>query len=422
MSETTAITVEKEIAKCSKCGKCRSVCPVFIETRSEGMVARGRISLAEALLSGEMRDTAKMRRYLWGCLKCLRCVDACPSGVRFDKIISEARRRVGSRVGMPWFARTAMRLMLPRRWLFDIAVKSAALWEKILPLHREGRIRHLPMLFGDHRSMPELAKKSVLKSFADYYGDENAKRKVALFVGCLGNYAYPEVVTAEIAVLNATGAGVYVPKGQVCCGAAASSLGDEKLLARLERLNEEAFAGLGIEAIIVGCASGGATLKGEYPAITGRENPLGAPVEDFSEYVAKHSEKIKGRFGGQVSWHDPCHLKFVQKVTAPPRELLGKVADYREIEGADYCCGMGGVFSAFFPDISAQIGTRKTDAIRAGGAEVMATGCSGCILQLRDRLAAAGADVKVMHVAEVLAEALEEDSGKDKPGGEESIA
>jgi len=57
-------SVAKEIAKCSKCGKCRSVCPVFIETGNEGMVARGRIALAEALLEGEIPDTAKMRRYL----------------------------------------------------------------------------------------------------------------------------------------------------------------------------------------------------------------------------------------------------------------------------------------------------------------------------------------------------------------------
>jgi len=40
---------KKEIAKCAKCGKCRSVCPVFLETGDETRVARGRISLAEAI-------------------------------------------------------------------------------------------------------------------------------------------------------------------------------------------------------------------------------------------------------------------------------------------------------------------------------------------------------------------------------------
>ena len=37
----------------------------------------------------------------------------------------------------------------------------------------------------------------------------------------------------------------------------------------------------------------------------------------------------------------------------------------------------------------------------------MATGCAGCMLQLRDRLAAKGSGVRVMHIAEVIAAAIE---------------
>ena len=399
-------SIEKEIAKCSKCGKCRSVCPVFLETKFEGMVARGRISLAEALLSGDIRNTAKLRRYLWGCLKCLRCADACPSAVKFDRIISHVRAKLGRRVGMPWFARLAMRMMLTRRWLFNIAVRAAALGQKILPLHRTGKIRHLPMIFGDNRGMPELASKTVLKSFEDYYGSPGAKRKVALFVGCLMNYAYPEIARAMIDVLNALGVGVYVPKGQLCCGAAPSSLGDEKLLKRLAGANAAAFAGLPVEAIVVGCASGGATLKFDYPTVTGKELPLGVPVVDFSEYVARDIERVGGRFEGRVAWHDPCHLRFVQKIHREPRALLAKVSDLRDYEGADYCCGMGGVFSAFFPDLSLKISARKTAAVARAGPDALVTGCAGCILQLRERLTAEGRDVPVMHIAEVLRAAI----------------
>ena len=413
----TSQKVAKEIARCSKCGKCRSVCPVFIETKTEGMVARGRISLAEALLAGQVESSAKMRRYLWGCLKCLRCADACPASVDFGAIIGEVRRLLGKRVGLPWFARFSMRVMLTRRWLYDLAVRAAALGQKVLPKRRVGKIRHLPLMFGDERGMPELARESVLNSFADYYGPGDAERRVALFLGCLVNYAYPEIAAAMIRVLNATGAGVYVPKGQVCCGAPAASLGDDDLVRVLAERNQAAFAGLPIEAIIVGCASGGATLKKDYPTVTGGTNPLGAPVFDFSEYVARHLDRLGGRFEGRVVWHDPCHLKFVQKITREPREILSHLGDYRDFEGADYCCGMGGVFSAFFPDLSIKIASRKAGAIAETKADAVVTGCSGCILQLRDRLSAEGSNMRVVHIAEAIAEAIDACQGDEKEAG-----
>lgn len=407
------------------------MCPVFVEVKTEGMVARGRIALAEALLRGDMADTAKMRQYLYGCLKCLRCADGCPSAVRFDLIISAARAKLGKRVGLPWFAGLSMRLVTPRRRLFDLSVKAVSAFQKVLPRRAQGKVRHLPMMFFDGRNIPEVARRSVLNSFADYYGSKDAQRKVALFLGCLVNYAYPEVAEAMIKVLTHLGFGVYVPKGQGCCGTPAMSLGDEALARRLAEANAVAFRGLGVEAIICGCASGGATLKKEYPALladagdgcatatdgktkagdacvapTGDRMPLGAQVYDFSEFVAPLIKDMPRR-AIAISWHDPCHLKFVQKIDRQPREILKKVADYKEFEGADYCCGMGGVFSAFFPELSARIAARKTDALK-NAADTLATGCAGCMMQLRDRVTAAGGKTEVVHIAQIIAKAIEE--------------
>ena len=207
-----------------------------------------------------------------------------------------------------------------------------------------------------------------------------------------------------IAVLNHYGVGVYVPKGQVCCGTPAMSLGDEALARTLAEKNAAAFRALAVEAIVCGCASGGATLKKEYAEMLG-DDALGAPVKDFSEFVAPMvTEAAVPR--DRVSWHDPCHLKFVQKMSEPPREILRKVSEFRDIEGADYCCGMGGVFSAFFPDLSNRIAARKTAAVEKSGVGTVVTGCAGCMMQLTDRLSARGNGVRVRHIAEVLAEAL----------------
>ena len=84
--------LQAEIERCSRCGKCRSVCPVFAESLNEAMVARGRIELMRALLAGRLRPTRQLVRYLNACVKCLRCASVCPSGVEFGCIVEAVRQ------------------------------------------------------------------------------------------------------------------------------------------------------------------------------------------------------------------------------------------------------------------------------------------------------------------------------------------
>ena len=105
--------LEAEIQKCAKCGKCRSICPVFLETGSESTVARGRISLAEALRSGEIFHTELLRDYLLSCKKCLRCSSICPSGVDYDLIIQTMLDDMASHLGIWFIPRIIFRLFFP---------------------------------------------------------------------------------------------------------------------------------------------------------------------------------------------------------------------------------------------------------------------------------------------------------------------
>ena len=74
---------------------------------------------------------------------------------------------------------------------------------------------------------------------------------------------------------------------------------------------------------------------------------------------------------------------------------------------SDWCCGMGGSFNLQYYDISKGIGMKKAVQIRETGADVLATGCPACMIQISDMLSQAGADVAVRHPVELYAEALE---------------
>ena len=87
-------SIQLEVDKCTKCGKCLSVCPSYIETRDEVRVARGRIALFEAVLARRLPYTRGVAEAAQSCLACMRCAYICPNGVQFDRVITELKRRM----------------------------------------------------------------------------------------------------------------------------------------------------------------------------------------------------------------------------------------------------------------------------------------------------------------------------------------
>ncbi len=90
---------------------------------------------------------------------------------------------------------------------------------------------------------------------------------------------------------------------------------------------------------------------------------------------------------------------------AEPRNLLRSLpcAKFVEMEQAGECCGLGGTFSAYHYNISMAVNARKRDSIIESGAEIVLTGCPGCIVQISDGLRQSGLSTKVMHTLEILA-------------------
>ena len=69
------------------------------------------------------------------------------------------------------------------------------------------------------------------------------------------------------------------------------------------------------------------------------------------------------------------------------------------------CCGGAGIYSAVQPLLSRRILSRKVEAIIETGAEEAITANPGCMMQLEQGLAAAGQQIPVRHVVDILDEA-----------------
>ena len=112
--------------------------------------------------------------------------------------------------------------------------------------------------------------------------------------------------------------------------------------------------------------------------------------------------------GLKVTYHESCHLKKSLGVSKQPRELINmnKNCELVEMVEPDRCCGCGGSFTLTHYDISQQIGQKKRDSIVATGADVVATGCPACMMQLSDMLARNGDRARVRHTIELYADTL----------------
>jgi glycolate oxidase iron-sulfur subunit len=394
-----------EIDKCSKCGKCRSVCPVFTETNDECMVARGRITLAEALINDDLDYSARYLRSLKSCIRCMRCVEACPSGVDVVEIVRSMRAEAADKLGLSPVTRFVFRRVLPNRRLYNLGIRFASFAQRLLPRERHGKLRHLPLFFRGERSVPPLARRTFLERARGYEPLPGAEQRVGFFVGCLINYVYPEVGEALVRLLNRYGVDVVVPPDQVCCGAPVIAMGDQVAAETLAERNVQVFRDAEVDTILVACATGGKTLKDDYRRVLGNDSDeFCASVQDVVEFVQDLVPPTDRAGAAKVTYHDPCHLRWGQGIYREPRKILKRAAHYEEMPDAERCCGMGGTFSLFFHDISRGIAKRKMDAIATTDADVVATACPGCMLQLGEGVARCGMDRSVKHLIEILEE------------------
>ncbi|MGF1515282.1 MAG: (Fe-S)-binding protein, partial [Elainellaceae cyanobacterium] len=82
------------IDACVHCGFCLTTCPSYRVLGTEMDSPRGRIYLMDAVNEGRIDLPGTTAQHFASCLGCLACVSACPSGVRYDRLIESTRAQV----------------------------------------------------------------------------------------------------------------------------------------------------------------------------------------------------------------------------------------------------------------------------------------------------------------------------------------
>ncbi len=413
---------EGDLEQCMKCGFCTFFCPVYQEEWIESSVARGKNMMIRALLAGELDYTKEYAERLNKCTLCMACTENCPARAQIPNIIVAARADTVKARGLRFPYNFIYRWLLPRRTLFGNVVRFASWFQGIFLPKTEGTIRHLSFFLsalGKGRHIPQIAPK-FLRQMVPVVNKPptgvETKMRVGYFTGCMTDFVLPELGKHIIDFLNRNGVEVIVPREQGCCGAPVFlGAGDFDTGRRMADTNVKAFAD--VDYVISDCATCTSALKdyvkflADTPERAETYAKFADRVKDISEFLVdvlklptsayQPSAEAKGL---KVTWHDPCHLNRHLGIKDQPRQIIKSIhgIEYVDMPNADRCCGMAGTFSIYYYDLSKKIADKKIEAIKASGADIVASSCPGCEIQLIDGVIRNKMPVKVMHIIELL--------------------
>jgi len=388
----TLPVVENELVACVACGLCLPHCPTYRVTGREIASPRGRIAAMRAVQFGGAPMDAAFAAAMEECVQCRGCEAACPSGVPFGHLMEGARAALATQ------HHHRSRLRRVAEWLaYVVVLPRHGLLVALTYFLLVGQRLHLvPKRLG----LPPLSLRSIRQPLRSGGQGE----PVWLFPGCVMDAWLRDTHRAAQRVMERADARVQVPaRGADCCGALHIHAGrvDEA-----KRLALRTMASMPGDAPIVVDSAGCAAAMKDYGRLVGSDEArqFAARVRDFSEWLVGHGQPAVARTDRSVVVQDPCHLRHVQRQTAPVRDALGAAYTLLETGDEGLCCGAGGAYGVLQPELSNAIRARKVAALEAvGGAGcVVASANPGCLLHLR----AAGVDAR--HPAELLAEVLDD--------------
>jgi glycolate oxidase iron-sulfur subunit len=387
---------------CVHCGFCLPTCPTWVLWGEEMDSPRGRIYLMEALVDGEVRLSSAVSQHFDRCLGCMACMTACPSGVKYDRLIELTRAEVErreDRSGGERFLRSVVFSVFPHPRRTRLALALEPLGRR-LPLPRALRpLRDVAPPWRSAEHPPEVTPAAGQK-----------RARVGLLTGCVQRVVFGNVNAATARVLAADGYEVVAPRRQACCGALSVHAGRlEEGLERARRLIG-VFEQARVDLVVTNAAGCGSNLK-EYvhlladdPEFADRAAAFSANVRDVSELLAEGPVAERHPLPLTVAFQDSCHLLHAQRVRDAPRAVLGAVPGLELAEPAEQelCCGSAGIYNLVQPRAAADLGGRKAANVLATGAGAYASANPGCLIQVSSHLRRAGTALPTFHPVELV--------------------
>ncbi|MEW6077955.1 MAG: DUF3683 domain-containing protein [Thermodesulfobacteriota bacterium] len=417
----------EKISRCVRCGRCKTTCCVFYPDRNLFYHPRNKnlalTGIIEALLYDAQRTQTTGASFLrWlteiadHCTLCHKCRTQCPVDIDTAEI-SVLEREVLA-------ARHARKTALPTRIVLGYLSSRSEAVNRLVrravlqwggAAQRAGRRlvgnqwRRFPLLAPLYAPAPVITAGTLPATYPQPRGlyhtllltpENDITGTVFYFPGCGSERLHADIALAVIYLLLDTGRRVVLPPPYLCCGYPARANARLEENNRLELRNtiifsqiRSLFGYLEFDGCVVSC---GTCLEG-----LGRVNAAGifdSPVTDAAAFVLDGDLEVT--IPGTCFYHPPCH----DSLDGRGEELLRRLAPEGVIP-VPHCCSEAGTLTLSRPDIAAAMLDRKRTVLEPHatgftGPHRLVTNCPACLNGLsRQRL------IPPVHLAVALADA-----------------
>lgn len=380
----------EEIHKCSKCGLCQSVCPVYKVTGNDCSVSRGKFIMLNGIVKGDLKLNKNVNKYLDMCLKCNACKDFCPSDIDARKIFISAKAQYFSN-SCP---SAKFLKVLHSPFVFNLFLNCAKIATNT---YRYLRLDKFAKLFYPILQKFELGKKAILaneflrcEEAKTQRGKEKLKKsttKIIYFEGCVNNYINPKTKNTTENILNQMGVNIVNPNFQ-CCGVPFLSGGNVEQFIKQAEFNLSQIPDE-FDFFLTDCASCQNAFF-EYENYI-KDEKLLEKLKKINEksinvvdFVIKNAKSVEFDKKTSFTFHKPCHLEdltFLQEFLTKAKNV-----EYIEMKDFDKCCGFSGEFAIKNPEISQKISETKIQNAIETNADYVLTSCPACLLGLNQGL------------------------------------
>jgi len=392
------------LRSCVHCGFCLPACPTYQLLGDELDSPRGRIYLIKQLLEGEP-VTARTQLHLDRCLTCRACESACPSGVRYGRLLDIGRALLEERVPRSTPARVQrylLRRIVPYRQRVRALLGVATALRPLLPRALRARVPS-----SATPAVPFLALRPPL------WPEPRHARRVVLLEGCVQPALAAGINPAAAQVLDRIGIATVRVAGGGCCGALSHHLSAHtESFAQVRRNVDALWPHVAAGAAMV-CDYG--RLLKDDPAYAARAERISALACDISQLLAANAGALHAALSDaapitapdtraplRVAFQAPCTLQHALRARGVVEPLLAAAGfTLTEVADGGRCCGSAGTYSLLQPELSARLLRAKVAALEAAAPELIATANIGCLAHLRS-----GTALPVYHWIELLAARL----------------
>jgi len=395
---------------CYKCSVCDTTCPVAeVDDDFPGPKFQGpeqwRLKRAE--------DDVEIDDSIMSCSNCMRCDDACPSGVPLSQMHNTARGAyVDEQMSKLSREYVRNRILANYRSLAWLGSKVPRLTNAVMGNSLVQKLNEKLLGITAERDFPEFATQTFREWWAERGGPQvqSEEKRVAYFHGCYSNYNTPEVGKAMVRVFEAFGYEVVVPR-QRCSGTPMFANGMLDDAERAASVNVSELSDLLEEGydVIASCTSCSMSLRQEYPELfqlSGIEE-VAANTYESLEYLRIH-EDLDGELADAsvdeqaFAYHAPCHARN-QGLDRQAVELFREVDGVEMEDVGDSCSGISGTYGWKEEkyETSMKIGEDMFEHMHDAAGDVGMTECPTCSMQMEH-----GTGYEIKHPLQLLEEAL----------------